>query len=62
MSQYPELVEPLMEDNRFSEAITEEETPCSPPTNRYSYRAAIYNSSLAGSGRSGVDSYAAELG
>ncbi|XP_034245374.1 PH and SEC7 domain-containing protein-like isoform X2 [Thrips palmi] len=62
MSQYPELVEPLMEDSRFSEAITEEETPCSPPSNRYSYRAAIYNSSLAGSGRSGVDSYAAELG
>lgn len=62
MSQYPELVEPLIDDNRFVEAITEEDSPCSPSSNRYSYRAAIYNSSLTGAGRSGVESYAAELG
>ncbi|KAK3917442.1 PH and SEC7 domain-containing protein [Frankliniella fusca] len=34
MSQYPELVEPLLDDNRFTEAITEEESTCSPPSNR----------------------------
>ncbi|XP_026287868.1 PH and SEC7 domain-containing protein isoform X2 [Frankliniella occidentalis] len=62
MSHYPELVEPLLDDSRFAEAITEEESPCSPPSNRYSYRAAIYNSSMAGPARSGVESYAAELG
>jgi len=76
MSQYPELVEPSLAEESCLSIAEEEANGSevrgvsvvpppvpdrrSPPNNRYSYRAAIYNSSLAG--RANVDSYAAELG